>query len=356
MAKTWQRFVSEFTRLLSFVVVASACSSTPPIPTVTARVIESPRATPSTTLTLIIPTPSRTIPSTQTSTTTPAPSETPQPSPTLPLATLAVVSTMDAIVAQRPELQEYYSYFQECVYYPHACISPGLGLSPNGLWAVFFHVSADGGGLKIIGLDGIKQWEVYFSELSGTEGPGTVSIAHWSQDGNYLYVFPRQDGADGGYEWFWGWQGTKLIRLDLETGTWSDTRMGYAFSFSPNDKYLAYRSETGVHIYTLRTGEEQVFGVPSKFEEYGRFTWSPDSQRVIFVAVAGDLETREDGFSTLLIDLETAATKIIFENDKRFIYPAEWSESNVILFKGLFDGQDYLLNLSTNEMVPVSTP
>ena len=284
-------------------------------------------------------TPSATLAPSQTSTATPV------PSPTLPLATLSVVSTMDAIVALKPELQEYYHYYQECVFMHHACVSPGLGLSPNGAWAVFFN----GSGIKIISVNDTKEWQVTFSELSGTEGAGTVSVVHWSPDGKYAYVLPRQDGADGGYEWFWGWKGTQLIRLDLETGAWIDTKMGYAYSFSPNDHYLAYRSEQDFHIHNLRTGQEKV--IPIRYAEFGRFTWSPDSQQILFIATLNgtDLENRENGFTALLHDVGTDERQIVFENNIKFLYPVQWNDENQVVFEKLFDsfGERYNLDLNT---------
>jgi hypothetical protein len=279
---------------------------------------------------------------------------TPEPSPTLPPATLAVVSTMDAIVAQKPELKEFYRYYQECVYMHHACVSPGIGLSPNSSWAVFFN----GSSIKIISIDGTNEWEVAFSELSGTQGAGTVSVAHWSQDGNYLYVFPRQDGADGGYESFWGSKWTKLIRLNLQTGVWKDTEMGYAFSFSPNDRYLAYRGEQGIIIHDFETGQEKV--TPVKYAEYGRFTWSPDNQKILFVATLNetDLENRENGFTALLLDVKAQTIQILFENNTEFLYPVEWKNTSQIVFEKLFGGfgERYNLDLNTGEITPTKNP
>jgi hypothetical protein len=289
-------------------------------------------------------TPSVTLAPFQTST------RSPMPSPTLPPATLSVVSTMNAIVAQRSELQEFYHFYQECVYMPHACVSPGLGLSPSGAWAVFF----TGDGIKIVSVYGTKEWQVTFSELSGSGGAGTVSVAHWPQDDKYLYIIPRQDGVDGGYEWFWGWTGTKLIRFDLETGAWSDTKMGYAFSFSPNDRYLAYRSELGIQIYDLQTGQVRV--IPIKYPEYGRFTWSPDGQKILFVATSNetDLENREKGFTALVLDVKTQNLQIVFENNTEFLYPAEWKDMNNVILEKLFDGfgEQYNLDLNTGVITP----
>jgi hypothetical protein len=261
---------------------------------------------------------------------------------------------MDAIVAQKPELQELYHYYQDCVYMPNACVSPGLGLSPNGAWAMFF----TGGGVRIISVDSAQEWEVTFSELSGTEGAGTVAVAHWSHDGTYVYVEPRQDGADGGYEWFWGWQGTKLIRLDLQTGSWIDTKMGYAFSFSPDDHYLAYRNDQGIHIYDLTTAQEKV--VPVKYPLYGRFTWSPDSQKILLVATPNetDLENRENGFTGLLLDVKNQTIEKVFENNTEFLYPVEWKDMNNVILEKLFDGfgKQHNLDLSTGVITPNQNP
>jgi hypothetical protein len=261
---------------------------------------------------------------------------------------------MDAIVTQNPELQASYRYYQECVYMPHACVSPGLGLSPNGAWAVFF----DGSSIKIMSVNTKKEWKVTFSELSGTEGAGTVSVAHWPLDGKYVYVVPRQDGADGGYEWFWGAKSTKLIRLDLETGIWTDTKMGYAYSFSPNDHYVVYRSEQGIHIHDLTTGQEKV--IPISYAEYGRFTWSPDSQQIIFIATRNemDLENRENGFTALLYDVETDERQIEFENNLEFLYPVQWNDENQVVFEKLFDGfgEQYYLDMNRGIWITAQSP
>ena len=261
---------------------------------------------------------------------------------------------MDAIVAQRPELREFYRYHQECVYLPYACVSPGLGLSPNGAWAVFLN----GSGIKIIGVDGTKEWEITFPGLSGTQGSGTVSVANWAMDKKFLYVFPRQDSADGGYEWFWGSKWTKLVRLDLETGDWVDTKMGYSFSFSPDDRYLAYRSEQGIHIHDLLTEKEKIIQV--RYAEYGRFTWSPDSQKIVFVASLNedDLENKENGFTALLLDVNNQTIKTLFENNTEFLYPVEWIDANQVAFEKIFVGfgERFRLNLDTGELTSMSNP
>ena len=329
--KSWLVFYS----ISICVMVLASCNSNS-MPTMLVDSTNTPMTIPST------PFPS------QTSTVTPV------LSPTLPPATLSVVSTMDAIVARKPELKEFYRYYLECVYLPYACVSPRLGLSPNGAWAVFFN----GSSIKIVGVDNTKEWEVSFSELSGTQGAGTVSVAHWSKDGRFLFAFPRQDGADGDYEWFWGWIGTQLVRLDLETGTWIDTGMGCAFSFSPDDRYLAYRTEQGIHIHDLTTEQEKVVKV--NYAEYGRFTWSPDSQQIVFVASLNekDLENRENGFTALLLDVNKQTIQTLFENNKEFLYPVEWIDTSHVAFEKLFQGfgERYILDLDTGAITSTTNP
>lgn len=333
-------------------LLLTACQSATPEPTTLHPTLPVSATTQPPTLT---PTPKLTITLTQPQTPTPTPTPPPQPtdkpapSPTLPPATLAGLATLDAIVAQHPELQDYYSW--DCILYP--CYTSGLGLSPNGSWAALFSVENGNGGLKVLSVDGAKQWRIYFSEAYGGDGPGLIAIAHWSLDGRYLYVFPQQDGADGGNDWFWG-NGLKLIRLDLETGQWADTKMGQAFSFSPTDRYIAYRAADGIHIYEFRTDTERVFTVPPQFEEFGRFVWSPDSKRLIFAAAFGEI--RETGLTTFLLDLETGFLKTVFEHDLRLLSPSAWPEANQILFQEFSGPPTYQLDLTTNELAPVSTP
>ena len=141
-----------------------------------------------------------------------------------------------------------------------------------------------------------------------------------------IYTFPHKYGSDGGYDYFWG-NDPNLIRLNLEKGYWVNTRMGRAYSFSPDDKYLAYRSADGIRVNTLGTNNEKVISVPEKYLDYGRITWSPDSRKIIFVATEGDLMEKENGFSAFLIDLEKSTLVAIFEDNMRYIYPIEWRAS-----------------------------
>jgi hypothetical protein len=276
--------------------------------------------------------------------------------PTIPIATLSILQTLDAHVTQNPDLGEFYEMMRECMIY--ACNADRLGLSPNGIWAAFFTVNEkypDDGGLIITNLDEEKRWYIYNSDFTGYTlgGARSVRVEHWSLDGKYVYLSPQFEDS-GGYDWFWV-NVRKLIRFNLETGSWADTKMDLAFSFSPDDRYIAYRGIDGVHIYEIKTGNEQVFPVLSNNFDFGKFTWSPDGKRLIFVVSFEDLNNfQEKGFTSYLIDLRRDTIRAIFKNDLRYIYPVLWSEPNIVEFDSLFGGQQYILDLETNEIKPKS--
>ena len=267
---------------------------------------------------------------------------------------MAALATLDALVLQNPALGEYYSW--ECILYP--CYMSGLGLSPNGQWAAFFSVT-ESAGLKIVSTDGTRQWEVNYADLSGTACPcgnAYVAIDHWSADGKYLYLQPDIAG-DGGYDWLWR-DHYQLIRLDLDSGNWIDTQMGSAYSFSPDDQFIAYRSESGINIYEINTGQEAVFPVLTRFIDFGQFIWSPDSSRIIYVASEEELdgEARETGLTVFLVDLKENSVETIFENDIRYLYPVVWLENNLIIFNTLYERQTYQLDLETYELISIYWP
>ncbi len=144
-----------------------------------------------------------------------------------------------------------------------------LELSPNNQWAVFYDMK-DSGGLKIISVDGQKQYDIYFSEITGIPCPpcgnARVAIAHWSPDSQFLYVSPV-DGGDGGWEHIWRSK-SKLIQFSLITGDWIDTQMGVAFSFSPNDEFLAYRQKNELVIFEFKTKEEMSILISDEYQEF----------------------------------------------------------------------------------------
>ena len=278
---------------------------------------------------------------------------------TLPPATLSVALTIEAIVTEKPELEEFYRRY--CIVDGWGCVVPNLGLSPNGEWAAFFTVQ-DSAGLSIINVISKRQWNISYHDITGTYvGDSSVVIEHWSQDGQYLYVSPRTAGS-GGLGYFWRSE-TQLIQLDLSDGTWRNTNMGSAYSFSPDDKFIAYRRGENVVLHEFQTSQEKIFTVPSEYSAFGRFVWSQDSTQIIFVGSSTEELTINDGFTLFILDTQNMDAQVIIENDKRYLYPFEWQEPNIVILISLFDStlkynnyDKYQLDLRTNEIAEYVSP
>jgi hypothetical protein len=280
---------------------------------------------------------------------------------------LAEVATLDTIVSEKSELKEFYDRF--CITHGNCAYVPNLGLSPNGEWAVFFNVEKGTGGLSIVNVASKKQWDISSYDITEESCcDTTVVIEHWSQDGRYLYVSPQMAGS-GGLFWFWR-DYIQLIRINLENGTWVDTKMGAAYSFSPNDKFIAYRRGQNVVIHDFQTANEKIFSVPDEYVAFGRFVWSPDSKNIMFIGssvkeLLSD-EGKPNGFTLFLLNTENMKADLILEKDERYLYPLEWSASNVILLESLYkigsngylenSGERYKLDLSTNELSQPESP
>lgn len=305
---------------------------------------------------------------------TPFPSVTARISPTItettppsPPEILAEVATLDAIVTEKPELKDFYDRF--CITHGNCAYVPNLGLSPNGDWAVFFSVEKGTGGLSIVNVASKRQWDISYYGITGESCcDATVAIEHWSYDGRYLYVSPQLAGS-GGLFWFWR-DYIQLIRINLENGTWVDTKMGAAYSFSPNDKFIAFRRGQNVVIHEFQTANEQIFSVPDEYVAFGRFVWSPNSKNIMFIGssekeLLSD-EGKPNGFTLFLLNTENMKAQSILEKDERYLYPLEWQAPKVILLESLYkidsngylenSGERYKLDLSTNELSKLESP
>jgi len=254
--------------------------------------------------------------------------------PTLPIKTMEAVNTLEAITVQKPELESFFQYIEACVFPPYSCVVEGLGLSPDGKWAVFFL----GESIYLYAVDGSGEWTIGFSDLTGSLGAGTVSVVFWSGDGNTVYLVPKQDGADGGTEWYWGWKNNKLIRFDLNSGDWEDTGMGYAYSFSADGQFVAYREGQTIRVRQLITKSEMSFPIP--YDDFGHFIWSPDNSSIVFAASKSgfDYGFSEDGFATCLLDVNSGELDVLIPENEEYFYPIAWEKENTILFDVLFGG------------------
>jgi hypothetical protein len=285
-------------------------------------------------------------------------------------AILAEVATLDAIVSEKPELKEFYDRF--CITHGNCAYVANLGLSPNKEWAVFFSVENGTGGLSIVNVASKKQWDISYYDITGESCcDASVVIEHWSHDGRYLYVSPQMAGS-GGLFWFWR-DYIQLIQINLENGIWINTDMGSSFSFSPDDRFIAYRRERNVVIHELQTGQERMFTVPAEYGAFGRFVWSLDGTQIIFIGSSVDelqsdvLFDQASGFTLFLLDTENMKAQAIIEKDERYLYPLEWQAPNIVLLERLYqvasdgslhyDGvEKYKLDLETNNISKYESP
>jgi len=180
---------------------------------------------------------------------------------TLPPETLIAVTTMEAILDEKPELKEF--YFRCCI--------PSLSLSPDGKWAVFYNSKDErGSGLSIVNISNKKQWDIFYYDVTGVIGCDCfLEVVHWSHDGNYVYIATRVAQSAGADLYLLLDAGTQLFRVNLGDGSWVDTKMGTAFSFSPNDRFIAYRRGRDVVIHEFQTSQEKTFSTPTELVDSG---------------------------------------------------------------------------------------
>jgi WD40 repeat protein len=264
--------------------------------------------------------------------------ETQEPTLVIPEATLSAEATLNVLLTKNPESG---SYIRE--------------LSPYGQWAALFpsaNSKDDSETILVLSLDGTAKWLVSYYEIYGYKEDdrlGGVRPIHWSKDGRYLYVAPSLD-VDGPNLFFI--DALSLSRLDLATG--EIVNLDYSkFEFSPDDQFIVYGKDNLIRIRSLQSGHEREYKVPSKFERYGHFVWSPDSQKIVFAATYGEWYDGQIGFSILLIDLNNKALKVLIGDDLNYPYPTEWKEKDFINLEGLFVSKFWQFDLLNNQLIPL---
>jgi Tol biopolymer transport system component len=278
----------------------------------------------------------------------------------LPPETQIAITTMEAILEVKPELKEFY----------FNCCLPSLSLSPDGKWAVFYNSNNEkGSGLSIVNTSSKEQWNIFYYDVTGTIGCDCfLEVVHWSKDGSYVYIAPRVALSAGADLYLLLDAGTQLIRVNLDDGNWVDTKMGIGFSFSPNDRFIAYRREQDIVIYEFQTGNERIFPMSKEYVAFGHFVWSPDNKNISFIGSLASMLADENtgGFTLFVLDIDSKKPEIILKNDERYLYPLEWQETNTILLESLYtvdssgylkySGEKYELNLITNEADKLESP
>ncbi len=258
-------------------------------------------------------------------------------------------------------------------------------ISPDGKWLVVACDPNDPSkfnGAKVVKLDDSAIWEVSFYDSYGVfqknELPpdgikeGQMGVTHWTKDGNYVYLHPYFCCADAPEYLFFNYfnNALALYRLDLRTGKITPTLQpytdnifaGYYVSFSPTDEYLTYvasDSPRDVHVYNLQTGDVFTVTVDKQYIASGKFSWSQDGNKAIFMAVKSgwsDWETSvSNGISYFLLDLKMQSSLHLF--DQQDMYRVGWTSDGNIILHNTSGKDDLLYNFQNNRFAVVtSTP
>ncbi len=262
---------------------------------------------------------------------------------TIPVATMYVVATLDAVraelVSQFPELQDY----------PVSCSlfsCTGIQTSPNGEITLF----TNGNVVNLFEGDSTEIGSYSFYDIYGYKidyWGGYVFPAHWTRDGKYLYL-SANPGGDGGPEPYFGYI-SALVRVNLENGTWKDTGIRGSFAVSPNDAYIVYsNNKNQIRIRNWSTGQEQVYILPDDFLYFGSYVWSPDDQEIVFTGTPEDWYATDSRFALWMIDMDGQTVIPLYEFSLPFYFPVSWTEPDKIILSKFNEWGEWTLDLSVN--------
>jgi len=280
------------------------------------------------------------------STLTSIPTETPFPTiqatETIPVATLNAVATLDTIKTDLknrfPELQDY----------PVSCSSFAcydIQTSPNKELVYITNNNT----INLFRNDGIKIGSYSFYDLYGYRinyRSGYVFPLHWAEDGRVLYV-TANTGGDGGPEPYLNYEST-LVRIHLETGTWDDLGISGSFEISPDEQFVIYSNkENEIRIRDISSGQEIIYPHLDDYFYFGKYVWSPDSKKIIFIGTSESWETDESKFALILVAIENQTISLVSETGFPFYFPIYWASSNKITLNKFNEWGEWTLDLST---------
>lgn len=282
------------------------------------------------------------------------------------LATLGVVQTqtMQAMEENCDGIPSSYYMFED----------ESLFVSPDGAWQIAYCVDSTSGlpYTRLFQIHGEKAWNIPFRQslFDDREGitDGILRAKKWSEDGKYIYLdsyFCCLDGPGMSFVNSYG-----LYQVNLETSEIKEIIPGAGyFAFSPDGAYLAGRndSRSAVLIYNLKNDKVSTIPVAQSYSQIGIFSWSPDSQNIIFVGAFPDWENQvlpeseQGGFSLLLVNVKTKSITILLDKDIRYLTPSlykenDWANNDEIFLYSIEDSLVYTFNIQTGQVLLQPTP
>lgn len=141
------------------------------------------------------------------------------------------------------------------------------------------------------------KWTLLFHEVYQEGGSkdslGSLDPVHWSIDGRYLFL-SASVAVDPGFLLS---DGQALYRLDLTDGKTStiirpESRRPFAFTFSSDDRFLAYAPHywepLAIRVAGLSSGSEKFLPIGDPYDMVGYISWSPSDEWITALIAYGD--------------------------------------------------------------------
>jgi hypothetical protein len=214
--------------------------------------------------------------------------------------------------------------------------------------------------IEIQDAKGTVLWPIpYQGELPTGDPRPYLSIYQWSKDSAYLYFY-YGFSFDGAHTL---WDGFDLRLIDVKTGYIQRVIIGTgltAFSFSPNERYLAYtRADDSPRVLIIRdmkNGTERSIIAHPVSENYiraGWIRWSSDGREIVYHTI------ENEWIQVFHVDVDTMHVKMVFEYWVESYWFHGWAENGNLEFIQYTDDWNfdiYEVNLGMSELILIGTP
>lgn len=247
------------------------------------------------------------------------------------------------------------------------CWTPATSqISPDGQWTALPCEYGESSHLEIVNKEKTVVWDVSFQEITGISPclefinkfgekscfDGILYIHHWDKDSRYVFVDVNYL-VDRAFNYSYG-----LYRLDVNTHEimpWLKATQGftYVYAFSSDNTLLVYQSSEdadSIHIHSLETEQISSYSIPNPSTGIAYLIWSPDNQKVAFSILHEGWFDFTGGFSLAVLDLETEQIKILIPDDKRQLFPTDWTSKTKIRLGNRTIVSNYQYDLQTNQL------